>query len=101
MENLIFEIQNITRTSDENVVHTVYWTATLEQDGVKASIENQTILPYKKSNNPTFVPFDSLTKEKIYEWLMNHIDKSFVFDSLEKAIEARKSPAYIYGLPTT
>ena len=100
MKNLVFEIQNITRTPDENVVHTVYWTATLEQDGVKASMENQTILPYKQPSSENFVPFDSLTKEKIYEWLISHIDESFVFDSLEKTIEARKRPTYIYGLPT-
>jgi len=97
--NVEISIKDLIRTNQDGVVITVLWEATLQKDGLFESSYQETGFPYKSPTDPGFIPFESLNKEQVINWLKNDNTAKMVFQNLNQRIEERKQPKYVSGLP--
>ena len=59
----------IDRTLPDAVCTTVHWTATKTDGDYTASVYGSLGLPAKDTSDPTFVPYDQITKAQVIKWV--------------------------------
>jgi hypothetical protein len=96
---LNIRINDLIRESTHNVVSVVKWEGSLIKDGMFESANYKTTLPYKNSNNSSFILFENLTETKIIEWVKEDVNTNNILENLEKKIDDRKKAQKIFGLP--
>jgi hypothetical protein len=106
MANVIWDISNLERhlpdgdTCPNGAVYTVYWTASLEEDGEIASGYGSIGLGAPDPDN--FTPFAELTKEEVVNWTLAALGVDRVVsieEALYNQIQATLHPTSKTGVP--
>lgn len=97
-----WNIVDLQRSLPDNVVSTIHWTLTETDGDFSGSVYGSVGLEAKDPSDPTFVAFESLTKEQAIEWLKAALGEKTVAAheaAVAAQIEAQKNPTTAAGLP--
>lgn len=92
------EITQLDRSLPNEVVVTVHWQASLTEDEITVDSYGSVNLELKDPADPSFVPFENLTKEIVTGWINDKIGQE-ISDSLGRKLEEVKHPKIVSGLP--
>jgi len=81
-----------------NYVNTVHWSYIAARESKEGTI-NGTISYPEDPENPNFIPFDELTKEKIIFWLESSIDMVSLKDTVDNELDSKFKIINIFNNP--
>jgi hypothetical protein len=74
-----FEVTNLERLAPDNLVWRVHYKAALTVGDMTESTTGFVGLFSKDSSDPTFVPYEQITKEVAHQWLMERLNSGDVY----------------------
>jgi len=89
-----WEISTLRRKAETGVVKEVKWTA---YDSGK-SISGSSVLKPKDPNDPTFIDYSDLTKEKVIDWIEEALSAEGL-SALQTKFSLEDRPSTLTGLP--
>lgn len=95
-------ITNLERTLPNDVITKVQWKVIETVDNITVEEPGFVFLLNKDPSDPSFVPFDQVTKEQVELWTMEAIGESVMSDLeyiLNAKINDQKTPKKADGLP--
>ena len=96
------EIVSLNRNLSDGLVTTVHWTAIKTDGDYVGSAYGSIELPAKDSKDPTFIPYESITKAKAIEWVkeaMGDEQMAALETRLSDQLDAQRHPIRATGLP--
>jgi hypothetical protein len=102
MENKIFNVIDLKRDADTNIVLEVIWQYGVRKNGKEYTIDLNTSVCEDineiDTNSENFINFENLTKDIVIDWLKETltIDK---FKEMDSVVEAKIERSGIYGAP--
>lgn len=92
---ITWNISQLDRRTEDGFVQTAHWQANAT-DGEHAASVYATC---SWSGDEPAIPYDSLTKERVLEWVWSQVDKEAAEAQLAAQIEAQKNPVTQTGVP--
>jgi hypothetical protein len=90
-----FKINQLDRTTGDNIVYTAHWTATKTDGDAVASVYSSMAL----EAGDTIIPYEQLTEEVVVNWVKEKLDLESLEASLDAQIAEQKQPTKASGLP--
>jgi len=92
---MVVTINQLERTTADNVVTTVHWNASVTDGDYSASVYGSQSFT-RDSDSPTLIPFADLTEAKVVSWLT--LDSGLEANLLAQIAE-QKAPTAANGVP--
>ena len=92
---MVVTINQLERTTADNVVTTVHWNASVTDGDYSASVYGSQSFT-RDSDSPTLIPFADLTEAKVVSWLT--LDSGLEANLLAQIAE-QKAPTAASGVP--
>lgn len=103
MKTVIWSIDQLERQAIDGTVVTAHWRVTVTDGDVSsAAIGPQKFTP--NPNDPSFVPFESLTEEQVVGWVKTEMGDGHVAAleaKLASEVDEKLAPAVVPGTPWT
>jgi hypothetical protein len=91
-----WKIANMERHLEGDIVYTVHWTASLQDEELNASSYGSVGLQAPEED---IIPFEDLTEEIVVEWIKRALDAESIETALEAQIQLQKEPVSASGIP--
>jgi hypothetical protein len=98
---LEIDILNMDYTVPGGVVKTLHWGASMTDGEYKSFVYGSMELSDKNPNDPTFIPFEQLTKDEVVSWVIGMLGGgiSCLESNLIEQINSQKNPSVSNGVP--
>jgi hypothetical protein len=91
-----WKIANMERHLEGDIVYTVHWTASLQDEEFNASSYGSVGLQAPEED---IIPFKDLTEEIVVEWIKRALDAESIETALKAQIQLQKEPVSASGIP--
>ncbi len=92
---ITWNVSQLDRRTSDGFVTTVHWQASAVDGDFSASV----YATCGWGEGEPAVPYDSLTKEQVLEWVWQSVDKEATEAALAAQIDAQKNPVSASGVP--
>lgn len=91
-----WKIANMERHLEGDIVYTVHWTVSLQDEELNASSYGSVGLQAPEED---IIPFENLTEEIVVEWIKGALDAESIETALKAQIQLQKEPVSASGIP--
>lgn len=92
---ITWNVSQLDRRTSDGFVTTAHWQATATDGDLSVS----TYATCGWGEGEPAVPYDSLTKEQVLEWVWQSVDKEATEAALASQIDSQKNPVSASGVP--
>jgi hypothetical protein len=97
-----WSISQLDRTLPECCVTTAHWRLSAVDGTHSGSVYGTISFPHKDHNDPTFIPYDTLTEATVIQWVKDEMGADQVAAheaAVQAQIDAQKNPTSAAGVP--
>lgn len=86
------KITDLVSRSEDGSVHMVFYEASITKDGKTVKLDQNISLFPKDSSDPSFIPYENLTEEKVIEWVLELLTEDGLQDIEDQLIAKLNQP---------